>query len=200
MKKLLFASLLFLLAIQAMEASPLCPATLADWKTWRDRSISTLLQPRMTQNNELFLDTAQVLATSVEIANYIDDCAPSFTPTSALNAEIGNLRIFTNVLRNNLSVPVYDHQFGYTIDDFDYLDKVKENVDLPDLLKSPTFLAKISNRSTYQDALKMINDLNATLPSDKQWLVLIYKSRFLTTPDAANTFGRFFVLVPGDKY
>jgi hypothetical protein len=28
----------------------------------------------------------------------------------------------------------------------------------------------------------------------------MYKSRFLTTPDEASTFGRFFILVPGDKY
>jgi hypothetical protein len=182
------------LAQQAFCAPSGCPATLPDWKAWRDRAISDLLRPSITRKHEKYLDTDKLTASAVKIATYIDTCAPSFSPSNELQAEIGNLAAFTHVFRNTR------HQFGYSIDDFDYLSTVQENVSLPELLTSQEFLKKISHRRTYQAALKMITDQNASLPPDKQWTVLIYKSRFLTTPDKADTYGRFFVLVPGEKY
>jgi hypothetical protein len=177
-----------------------CPQTLDDWKSWRDQAISQLLQPRLTDINGAHVNYYQVMATSVQIANFIDDCYPRFGQPTSLDSQIGNLRKFVSNLRNNLSVPTYDHQFGYSIDDYAYLQLVQENVDLPDLLKNQQFLRKISNRKSYRDALRMIERHNKHLPSEKQWIVLIYKSRFLTTPDEAQTYGRFFVFVPGDKY
>lgn len=189
-------------SVAARKASPPadCPLSLADWEAWRDRAVHDLLRTRLNGNGEQFVDTNQVLAQSTVIANFIDDCSPYYTGGSNLNVSIGNLSDFVGVFRNNLSVPTYDHQFGYTIDDFQYLDRVRENVDLPPLLKSADFLKKVSNRETYKDAYDLIVQQNAGLPADKQWWVLLYKSRFLTTPDEANTFGRFFVYVPGDSY
>jgi cytochrome c2 len=176
-----------------------CPATLADWTAWRDQSVKALLTPRVVNGN-LILDTQQTIAQSVAIANFIDDCSPSYQPSGDLDSVLKNLKSFTSTLRNILSIPSYDHQFGYTISDFDYLDRTRENVDLPPLLKSADFLKKVSNRETYKDAYDMIMNNNNSLPPDKQWTVLLYKSRFLTSPDYASTYGRFFVLVPEDKY
>ena len=189
-----------MLSVFPARASPGCPKTLGDWKSWRDQAISELLQPRFSAEDGATIDFYEVMAGSVAIDSFIDDCYASFSPSSALDAQIGNLRKFTSNLTNNLSIPEYNHQFGYTLNDFEYLEFVRDAVDLPDLLKSPTFLRKISSPATYRAAFNMIEEYNKTLPSDKQWTVLIYKSRFLTTPDKADTFGRFFILVPGDKY
>jgi hypothetical protein len=126
----------------------------------------------------------------------IQKCTNSKTP-SQINDAIENLRLFTQ--RLSLSADP-NHQFGYLIDDLSYINQVKKDIELPDLLKGSEFLVNISSPATYSKAYKMIADLNKTLPEDKQWTVLIYKSRFLTTPDESQTFGRFFVLVPENGY
>ena len=151
--RILFVAPVFAAALaQQVFCAPLrCPATLPDWKTWRDQAINDLLR-QSTRQHEKFLNTDKLIAASVKIAAFIDTCAPSFSPSAELQAEIGNLAAFTHVFRNTR------HEFGYTIDDFDYLSTVQENVSLPELLTSQEFLKKISHRRTYQAALKMITD------------------------------------------
>ncbi|MGX0890490.1 hypothetical protein AB7M22_002498 [Pseudomonas sp. ADAK2 TE3594] len=176
-----------------------CPKDFNEWVVWRDAIIPRLLEPRF-KNGTSFIDPNQVMAQSHSISNFIDDCGKYFADQNKLTEAIGNLRAFTGVLKNNLSIPNYNHQFGYTIDDFEFLEKVKENIELPPLLRSSKFLKLISDRESYKNAYDMIIDHNKTSTPGKEWKILIYKSRFLTTPDEANTFGRFFILVPEDKY
>ncbi|MDB6019618.1 MAG: hypothetical protein JWR19_4107 [Pedosphaera sp.] len=191
-----------LYALRTLSEPPISvryPTNLEEWVTWRDQSIKALLNPRFVNGNTV-IDSQQVMAQSVAIANFIDDFSPFYNPKDELDSKVANLRDFTKLFRNNLSIPAYDHQFGYTIDDFQYLENTRENVDLPPLLKSASFLSNVSNRETYKQAYNMIIEHNKTLPSAKQWVVLVYKSRFLTTPDDAGTFGRFFVYVPEDRF
>jgi hypothetical protein len=176
-----------------------CPTSLDAWKTWRDQSIKSLLRPRLREA-EIYIDRSQVTAQSVIISNVIDDCYPRYANPAELDGVIGTLRSFTDLLRSNLSIPKFDHQFGYTIDDFSYLEEVRENIELPELLRSAEFLRNISTPAGYKAAYDKILRHNRPLPADRKWIVLLYKSRFLPSPDASNTFGRFFVYVPEEKF
>jgi cytochrome c2 len=79
-------------------------------------------------------------------------------------------------------------------------------LELPCLLKTPRFLQYISDPKTYRDAFDLIVNQNTGQEAEgckadgQKWSVLPYRSRFLGTPDKANSYGRFFVLVPGADY
>jgi cytochrome c2 len=190
-----------------------CPSTTAEWTSRRDQLIGVLLMPRMGEKG-LWIDSDQVGAQSIAISDFLDDCAGDDHLPHEIDAVIGNLRQFTRIQRNAMDHRF--HQFGHggpsssdqneapstdhPINDFEYLDRVRENVDLPWLLKSSDFLDKVSRPKTYRDARDIILKHNQGLKEEDRWIVLLYKSRFLPTPDTAATYGRFFVLVPGEHF
>ena len=182
-----------------------CPR---DWRAWRRKAIESLLAPRFRLEDYAgpVIDPDQVMAQSWAIANVLDDCAPYGVAPAKVENLVTNLRSFTATSRGNLDVY---HQFGHggrnkdgaisDVDDFAYLDRVRPYVELPDLLKSADFLRKVSSKATYKEAKDLIDKHNSTLSAAEKWTVLIYQSSVLTTPDDAETFGRFFILVPGQK-
>lgn len=177
---------------------PGCPTDSAAWASWRDRAIEQLLQPRlmMEQQPGPFLDPSQVATQSLAIANFLEDCGPD----QAARPIVGRLAEFTST--QSMGLDVY-RQFSHGLDDLDYVDHVKDIAQLPCLLRSPAFLQRISDPSTYGQAAAMVQAQNAgqTIgqcpPDGTQWTSLFYKSAYLGTPDDADAFGRFLVLIPG---
>jgi cytochrome c len=184
--------------VPATGLPPNCPKTLATWVRWRDRAIAQLLAPRNRSEDKIgpLLDADQVIAQSTAIANVFDDCMDPDKFEKDRHPQLGNLWRFAQTMRNQADVY---HQFGHGVRDSVYLERVTADVELPTLLKSPDFLRKISNRSTYAAALELIDTQNKALPPEEQWTVLIYRSAVLGTPDPSDIFGRFFILVPGKE-
>lgn len=140
------------------------------------------------------------------IAVALQRCADVGRP--APQVWLGNLIRFVRTQHTaNFALPNPQHQFGHgpVMTDEDYLCRAQKAVELPCLLKSQDFLHALRNPKTYSKALALIEQGNAgTLTGeckeptpDRPWDTLIYRSRFLTTPDQANTLGRFLVVVPG---
>jgi cytochrome c len=179
-------------------SAPGCPKSLAGWQAWRNRAVSQLLAPRpkLENVNGPFLDPDQVAAQSVAVANFLDDC----TPGGSVEPHVLNLWQFTQTQR--LGLDVY-HQFAHTLADAEYLDRVKSIASLPCLLGSAEFLKNISDPATYGAAAGMVDKQNggqivgSCQPDGTRWQTLFYRSAFLGTPDDADAFGRFLVVVPG---
>jgi len=176
-----------------------CPTTDAGWVAWRDAEIRKLLalKPRRTK----YLDLEDVMRSSQDIAGRLDQCKAA--GRSAPEAIMANLALFVTTQRNANYLDDLNHQFGHTVDDLEYLRLAKPALELPCLLQSPLFLQKVSHPTSYVEALDLIKQQNAGLrvadcDSDKTtWETLIYRSRFLPTPDDAEVFGRLLVRVPG---
>ena len=178
--------------------APGCPNSARGWRTWRNQAIRELLatRPKLEEQNGPHLDPDQVAAQSDRQVNFIDDC----TVGDDINAEVANLYNFGWTQKNGLDVY---HQFDHGMIDKDYIALVRGIAALPCLLASPEFLKKISSRETYVDAAQMIDSQNGGAevggckPDGTQWTTLFYRSDTLGTPDDANAFGRFLVVVPG---
>ena len=186
-----------------LDPPPVCPDKDADWVVWRDGKIDELLSLKPV--SEPYLDLEDVMNRSSRFTSFLDLCASTgHTPPEAV---LANFSSFIRAQDNANYVKSLDHQFGHRLNDLDYLQRIKPQVTLPCLLRSPEFLRNISDPAHYYDAFKLIDTQNhppagltqvaGCQVDGQEWKVLIYRSHFLTTPDEAETFGRFFVLVPG---
>lgn len=176
---------------------PVCPTTNDEWVIWRDGALLQLFKPDPQDN--LSISLRDLIEQSDEIDQFVTACRATVEFAKADKAEeiIGNLGRFTKALAKNADK---DHRFGFNITDAEFLARSKPQVDLPPLLASQEFLRKISDINQLAEAKKMIDDHNSQLSEEKKWITIIYKSRFLTTPDCYNTFGRFFLLVPDNGF
>ena len=172
---------------------PECPADGAGWRQWRDQTADGLLSKYVEVGGQKLLSHSDVVRQSDEANLFIKECRklPSFNSDAA--GAIANLERFAQTLGlNNYE----NHKFGFSITDQEYLDGVRQQASLPSLLRSQQFLKALSDPSTYKEAVRLIEEHNKTLPPEQKWEIFLYKSRFLGTPDAASTNGRFFVFVP----
>lgn len=169
------------------------------WRAWRDAQITDLLTPTRTLDGRPYLDGTVVARKSKMIYDMLNACAelvPGILDASGeLGPVLGNLLVFTEAEQRVLDP---DHLFAMSIPDLDYIDKIRESITLPPLLRSEPFLNAVSNPDTYQVAYDMIMESNRDRPEQDKWIPFLYKSRFLTTPDESGTYGRFFVFVPGE--
>ncbi len=180
------------------------------WLHWRERAVAFLLQPHVAGDgepkwDEPVLDPTDVATRSSQILVALDACAAvNRVPPPGL---MDHLRRFVETQANaNFNVPNPQHQLGHGVSDDEYLQRASGALELPCLLKSQEFLSAISSPDGYQRAWDLIQAQNAGNPvickgdpsvsPDAPWTVLIYRSKFLTTPDNAGTLGRFFVLAP----
>lgn len=180
-----------------------CKRTDAQWVDWRDEKIGTLLTLDETQT---FLDIHDVMARSTSMANELDECAKvnQFPPESIMR----NFTAFVNANRNYDYQSDLKHQFGHKLDDHEYLKRIEPQVTVPCLLQHPTFLDHLTSPSTYHLAWKLIERHNQPDVTEvlgcpthgEKWKALVYRSQFLSTPDDAEAFGRFFVFVEGKDY
>ena len=180
-----------------------CPPDARGWKTWRDDTIATAFS-QVTQKDKLTLvNYEKFLSFSRSVRDFGIQCLGSnrntITVPSELRNVIGNFFSFFGAIGLESQE---NHRFGMTVTDVDYLNAIQNVIKLPPLLTSQEFLRAVSDRKTYHKALELIQTHNTLLPDHRKWIPLIYKSRFLTTPDNSGTYGRFFVLVPGavDKW
>lgn len=199
----------------SMDLPASCPATGEGWIVWRDKAIRELVKPETPTKADCrlgkcrkYLDSVRVMVRSTVIADAIDACTPqgAATPSPALE----NLAAFVRTQRNadycRKDQKDLTNQFGHGPSDQEYLKRARVALELPCLLKTPRFLKLISSPKTYRDAFDLIIGQNAGRNEEgcnadgQTWTVLPYKSRFLGTPDEANSYGRFFVLVPGADY
>jgi hypothetical protein len=82
------------------------------------------------------------------------------------------------------------------VPDRDYIDLFQRTIHLPDLLTGSEFLKGLSAPSGYKAAVDLIDHQNASLPTDRKWIVLPFESGFIKSADQA-TYGRLLVFVPG---
>jgi hypothetical protein len=176
-----------------------CPTNAAAWQVWRDRAIETAFNQVRTVQGRTFIDYKPFVTFSGNVRGFGEDCFGTsenfINVAAALRPVVGNFFDFFGAIGLETDD---DHQFGMTVDDAIYVDEIREVIALPPLLTSQDFLRAVSDRDSYRTALDLVNTHNALLPENERWIPLIYKSRFLTTPDDSETYGRLFVLVPGE--
>ena len=176
-------------------AGPECPAGNAGWREWRDATANQVLGTYVEIGGQKLLSHQEAVAKADQANLFIKECrrSPQFGQANEADAIIANLERFVQTLGIN---NYRDHRFGFKITDQEYINSTRAQAELPDLLKGQAFLKSVSNPATYKDAARMIEEHNRTLaPDQPPWEVLLYKSRFLGTPDDAQTNGRFFVYV-----
>jgi cytochrome c len=179
-----------------------CHTSDSGWQKWRDSEIKKLLT--LKSRSKKYLDQEDVMLSSKRIADHLDACKAAGKP--APEAITGNLATFVRTQRNANYQADLTHQSGHSVDDHEYLRLATPALELPCLLRSPHFLEQLGKPNTYFEAFKLIQEQNrgnpvaGCTPDGKQWVTLVYRSRFLPTPDYAETFGRFFVRVPGEDY
>lgn len=193
-------------------ATTACPRSDKAWTEKRDEIISHLLTlhapdyERLVDgkwthvaHDDAYLNLLVVMKRSTKIGAFLHRCHGPDTI-------VGNLRQFVTSQDNANYARSLDNQFGHRITDQDYLRRSSVALDLPCLLKSQDFLKAISDPKSYSEALTMIGEHNAgkargECPAEStQWTTLLYRSRFISTPDKAQTFGRLLVVAPGEDY
>ena len=189
-----------------------CPGDDAAWVKRREEMIRYLLRLHAPDYKRLvdgkwasvpgddaYLNLEAVMQRSHHIAKYLARCGGPDTI-------IGNLRKFVTAQDNADYKQSLDHQFGHQATDQVYLHQAEAALTLPCLLRSQDFLQAMSSPDTYYLALAMIDEHNAGKAGHgcevdgTQWTPLPFRSRFISTPDDAHTFGRLLVVVPGDDY
>jgi hypothetical protein len=175
-----------------------CDLSDADFANWRDDRIHDMLKPTLDSQGERFIQLSVVRKKAAAIYDILSKCAvqrPDKFGDSAPNAlRFSNLKRFC---AQQKLLADSDHQFAMKISDTDYLNTVREDIEIPELLRSERFLQAVSDPARYHEAFQMIEDRNKNQPIEDRWVVFLYKSQFLTTPDGT-TYGRFFILVPGN--
>jgi hypothetical protein len=182
------ATLLLLLAACARpqpHAQPADPCAATDWRAFTDRSIELLLTPLIERDGRRYFDRATLAANAREIDTTIARCR---APVPA------NLARFAAAVGRS-AVP--GHDAGYAVPDRAWLAHAGPAIELPPLLRSAEFLAAIAAPATYGDALAMIDARNQAAAPGDRWATLLYRSRFLATPDRS-VYGRLLIHVPGE--
>lgn len=170
-----------------------CPTNPADWETWRDAAIKEMFA--RSQDDQSVVSLGNVIVKAAGFDTFVNNCATDLdNPGLADSASsMENFRRFARALSYFTKA---DHKFGFKIEDNDFLQNTKTQMELPPLLQSQEFLLAVSDDKRLLEAKGLIDEQNKTLPADKHWQIAFYKSQFLTTPDCYGTFGRFFVYVP----
>jgi hypothetical protein len=185
---------------QVVGANPdtTCPQSLDQWTAWRDAQIQDLLTPTLTKNGQKYLELNKVAAKANATHWIISNCAErypaQFQTGAPVTQSLANLKRFSQAVG---IVSDKNHLFGFAFTDLDYLNRSRAEIEVPELLRSQAFLERVSNLARYQEAQQMIEAENKKRAFKDRWLVLLYKSQFLTSPDNT-TYGRFFIYVPGD--
>ena len=189
-----------------------CPGSDADWVQKRDEIIRHLLtlhapdyerlvdgQWTHVARDDAYLNLQVVMKRSTKITAFLERCGGPDTI-------VGNLHKFVAAQDNANYTRSLDNQFGHKITDLDYLQAAGTALDPPCLLKSQDFLQAMADPATYPKALAMIGEHNAgkasrECPAESTQLTpLLFRSRFISTPDDAHTFGRLLVVAPGEDY
>ncbi|WP_146255471.1 cytochrome c [Azospirillum sp. TSA6c] len=170
-----------------------CPTTPTEWEAWRNDAIKELFVRSQTDQSVVSLENVILKAAEFDI--FITNCATVLDNTALADSTslVKNFRTFSRALSYFNKT---DHQFGFNINDNDFLQRTKTQLEIPHLLQSQEFLLAVSDENKLLDAKKLIDDRNLMVEPDKKWQIAFYKSQFLTTPDCFSTFGRFFVYVP----
>lgn len=182
--------------------------TLAEWISWRDKEITSILEPAISPNGEKILRLQDVVQRSSEAYKVIDPCLRDdpafFSANPERSAALSNFVRFiiaqhwmgvTSVIAGSTK---NTHALGMEITDSSYWKVAQPYVGFPDLLQNQRFLSDMSSPSTYALAQAMIDDQNRLLPPERKWITLFFKTQFITTVDDAKTYGRFLILIPNE--
>ncbi len=177
----------------------LCTMSPAELAAWRDGAVRQLLTPTRQAGGERYLEVDRVarLAWRIQegIAAAQARCPERLGEGTPGGAVVANLKRFAAAAGIS-SLP--DHKFGFRVADRTYLDTVRRDIALPAPLTSQEFLAAVSDPARYRQAQQIVDRRNAGRPLAERWVTLLYKSRFLKTPDRT-TYGRFFIYIPADE-
>jgi hypothetical protein len=180
--------------------------TLPEWIAWRDQQAALILEPTLDAHGTKILRLRDVCTRCLEVYRTLEPCLrqdPAFfdaDPDRA--AALGNFVRF--VKAQHWTALAADSRgkepnaLGMEVTDEEYATIAAPYVAFPELLKSQEFLTNISTPSTYHEALQMILDHNAALPPAQKWIPLFFKGQFVTTADAAKTYGRLLVVIPNE--
>jgi hypothetical protein len=91
-----------------------------------------------------------------------------------------------------------DHELGFTVPDQQYFAETRQYVEVPEFLRSQTFLRWVSRSETLDRAKKLLRDLNTTRAPSDQLLFFSYRSQHLGTPDNDDSRLRLLIVVPGN--
>ena len=91
-----------------------------------------------------------------------------------------------------------DHELGFVVPDRQYFAETRGLVQIPDFLKTQSFLRAASRFETLARAKSYLRQLNEKREPAEQLVFFSYKSRHLGTPDSDESYGRLLVVVPGN--
>lgn len=177
--------------------------TLDQWIAWRDAEITGILEPGIQVQNDRILSRQDVIDRSVEPYLVVAECQrsnPDYFSKGPLSKEMSNFVRFVTA-QHWMAIQGTDgfstNALGYEVSDAQYWNAAKENLRFPPLLASQSFLNDLGNPAGYRSAVDRIEELNASLPDDRKWLVLPFLSQFIMSADRS-TYGRLLVFVPND--
>jgi hypothetical protein len=91
-----------------------------------------------------------------------------------------------------------DHELGFAVPDQQYFAETRQYVEVPEFLRSQTFLRWVGRSETLDRAKKLLRDLNTTRGPSDQLLFFSYRSQHLGTPDNDDSRLRLLIVVPGN--
>ncbi|MDR3690089.1 MAG: hypothetical protein P4L46_11965 [Fimbriimonas sp.] len=174
-----------------------------EWIAWRDRQIRTILTPTFDTGAGKILSKDDVVQRCIDAYAVIGPNLdrPRFFTDPLRKQALGN---FVSFLQSQIRMAyhnrdgVHTNLLGYPITDREYWFRHGDALRLPRLVCDQDFLQSMSDPSSYSQALRMIRRQNESLPPERKWVVLFYRSRFLKSVDTA-TYGRMLVLAPNDR-
>jgi len=203
----LVASVAFLtFTLGAMPASKADDPTrwsLSQWISWRDSQIRRILTPTFKADGEMILNREDVILRSVDAYKVLMPVLerPDFLGDPDRGRALGN---FTSFVRAQGTMAIYDetrhydHLLGFNVPDKLYWRNSASELQFPPLLRSKEFLTAMDAPSQYRDAVTLVEKQNETLPENRKWIVLTYRSRFLKSSDTT-TYGRLLIVVPNES-
>ena len=91
-----------------------------------------------------------------------------------------------------------DHRLGFLVSDQRYFRMTSRYVQIPDFLKTQSFLRDVSRAETLDRAKAFLRKISATRKASDQLVFFSYTSRHLGTPDNDDSYRRLLIVVPGD--
>jgi len=92
-----------------------------------------------------------------------------------------------------------DHELGFSVPDQEYFAETRRYVEVPEFLKTQTFLRWVSRSETLDKAKNLLRQINTTRAPSDQLLFFSYRSQHLGTPDNDDSRLRLLIVVPGNS-
>ena len=92
-----------------------------------------------------------------------------------------------------------DHELGFAVSDPEYFAETRQYVEVPEFLKSQTFLRFVGRSETLDKAKTLLRQMNAGRAPSDQLLFFSYRSQHLGTPDNDDSRLRLLIVVPGNS-